>query len=304
MKDYVKLQFLMMNRKLSDFGVHPIIGYILLLFVFIALTAYLFYKTTYAPYIYVLIALYFTSKLSENRRNDFLKICFGSKHRQIRIMENLIILLPFAIYLIYRQHFTPFFILAAITVLMALLNFNTTYHVTIPTPFYKKPFEFTVGFRNTFFLFIISYGLTIIALAVDNFNLGIFALTLVFFTVISYYMKPENEYFVWSYSCTPAKFLIEKIRTAFLFTFYLCLPVLLLLSLFFWENIHILLVFTLIGYLYLTMIILTKYAAYPNEMDIIQGIIVGLTFVLPPLLIAIIPFFAIQSINKLKAFLR
>ena len=220
MKEYFKLQFVMIKRKLSD-GYHPIVAYLLLsliALVFIAFSIFLFYKTTFAPYIYVLVSLYFTSKLSEIKRNDFLKICFGSvQHRKVRILENLIIALLFIVFLVYKQQFYPIAILVAITVLIALLNLKTTYNVTIPTPFYKKPFEFTVGFRNTFFMFFIAYSLAIIAVIADNFNIGVFSLMLIILTVLCYYLKPENEYYVWSYSLTPVKFLIEKIKIAFLF---------------------------------------------------------------------------------------
>ena len=82
------------------------------------------------------------------------------------------------------------------------------------------------------------------------------------------------------------------------------MPVFLLLSIFCFENIGVLLLFTLLGYLYLTMIILAKYAAYPYEMDFAQAIIVALTFAFPPMLIVVIPFFANQSINKLKLLLK
>ena len=297
----------MTKRTLSD-GLLPITGYLFALFilpVFIWLSMLLFYATTFAPYVYVFIALYFTSKLSEIKRNDFLKICFGNgRYRKIRILENLIIALPFVIFLVYKQQFYPIIFLVATAVLMALLSFKMTCSITIPTPFHKKPFEFTAGFRNTFFMFIVAYGLAIIAVTVDNFNLGVFSLILIFLTVLSYYLKPENEFFVWSHSFTPVKFLVEKIKTAFLFSFYLCIPVLILLGVFYFENLGILLLVTLSGYLYLTTLILSKYSAYPNEMDLVQAIIISVCLVFPPMLIVVIPFFANKSVNKLKEFLK
>ena len=307
MKEYIRLQSIMTKRRLSD-GYHPIVGCLLaflILFAFVGLSMLLFQETTFAPYIYVFISLYFTSKLSEIKRNDFLKICFENKrYRKLRIFENLIIALRFVIFLIYKQQFYPIFSLVTVTVLIAFFNFKTTYQIVIPTPFYKKPFEFTVGFRNTFFMFFIGYGLAIITVIVDNFNLGIFSLILIFLTIYTYYFKPENEYFVWSYSFTPAKFLLEKIRIAFLFSFYLCSPVLILLSIFYFENLVFLLLFTLAGFLYLTMLILAKYSAYPDEMDLTQAIIITVSLTFPPMLIAVIPFFAEKSIHKLKVFLK
>ena len=297
----------MTMRKLSD-GYHPIVGYLLallILLVFVGLSMFIFHKTTFAPYTYVFISLYFTSKLSEIRRNDFLKICFGNEeYRKLRILENLIVALPFVIFLIYKQQIYPVFALIALTALIAFLTLKTTYSITIPTPFYKKPFEFTVGFRNSFFMFPIAYGFAIIAVVVDNFNLGMFSLILVFLTILTYYLKPENEYFVWSYSFTPAKFLIEKIKTAFLFSFYLCSPIFILLSIFF-ENFGIMFLFTLLGYVYLTILVFLKYSAYPNEIGVLHSLILVACFLFPlPMLVVVIPFSAVKSVNNLKEFLK
>jgi len=238
-------------------------------------------------------------------------------------LENLIIALPFVIFLIYKQKFYLTIFLVSINVLLALSKFKISYSITIPTPFYKKPFEFTVGFRNTFFLFFIAYGFSIIAVTVDNFNLGIFALMLIFLTVSAYYLKPENEYFVWSFSLTPAKFLIEKIKIAFLFTFYLSFPVLILLGIFNfenqdalfqitylgkytfdYENIAALLLVSFVGFLLLTTVILAKYSVYPKEIGLLEAMMTMWCFMFPPLVIVVIPFFAGKSINKLKFFLR
>ena len=297
----------MTKRKLSD-EAHPIFGYLfaaLIMLLFVGLSILLFYKMTYAPYVYVLISLFFTSKLSETSRNDFLKICFGNeRYIKVRILENLIVAFPFMAFLVYKQQVYPTITLAVFSVLLALHNFNTVYHVTIPTPFFKKPFEFTVGFRNTFYIFFGAYGLSIIAVTVNNFNLGVFALMLIIFTVLSYYLKPENEYFVWSHSFTPTKFLIEKIRIAFLFTFLLCFPTLFLFSIFFFENFVALLLFVLLGHLYLAAVILAKYSAYPNEMELTQAILITICLSFPPMLVVVIPFFAHKSVIKLKSYLK
>jgi len=77
MKEYFQLQFKMLNRKMIDFGIPLLIGYTLLPLTFILLSNYLFEKTEYANYLYALIALSFVSKLSEPKRNDFLKSIFN-----------------------------------------------------------------------------------------------------------------------------------------------------------------------------------------------------------------------------------
>jgi hypothetical protein len=297
----------MNKRKLSD-GSHPIVGYFIALLIvcaFVGLSIFVFKATMYAPYLYVLVALFFASQLSEIKRNEFLKFHFGkSQYRKVRMLENVIITLPFVIFLMCNQEFYPAIFLVVTTIVMALLNFKTAYSIPIPTPFYKKPFEFTVGFRNTFFMFPIAYAVAIIAIIVDNYNLGIFSLALVFLSVLSYYLNPENEYFVWVYGIASNQFLIEKIKTAFLFSLYLCCPIILLLSIFYFENLGILLLSTLMGFLYLAAFILAKYSAFPQKMDLGQELILIICLFLPPLLIAAIPFFAIQSTKKLKPFLQ
>lgn len=301
MREYFKLQYKLTNRKIADFWIQPIIGYLCLLLGFVGLSMYLFYKTNFAPYIYILISIYFLTKLSETKRNDFLKICFSNRnYRTIRILENMIITFPFIVFLIYKLQFYPAIILIILSILLALLSFKTAYSITLPTPFFKKPFEFTVGFRNTFYLFIIAYFLSIIAVVVDNFNLGIFSLMLVYLSVLTYYFKPENKYYVWSYALTPIQFLGEKIKTSLLYASLLCSPIALLLGFYYFNSITIILLFMLLGYLYLITIILAKYSAYPEEINLTQAIPIGISLVFPVILIAIIPFLIDLAIKQTK----
>lgn len=291
----------MTNRKLTDFGLNPIIGFILLLTGFIGLSIYLFSKTEFAEYVFILIALSFVSKLSETRRNDFLKYCFiDTEYQKLRLTENYIIALPFIAFLVYEQLFPSVILLTILTLLMALVNFNSTFNYTLPTPFYKRPFEFAVGFRSTFYLFFFAYFLTFMAISVGNFNLGIFALLLVFLVSLSFYSKPENEYYVWSFITTSKGFIIEKIKVGLVYSTILSIPILIVLGIFFLSEINTLLIFQLLGYVYLVTIILAKYSAYPNEMNLPQGILIGISLLFPPILIGIIPFFYLQSTKRLN----
>ena len=80
----------------------------------------------------------------------------------------------------------------------------------MPTPFSKNPFEFTTGFRRTLLIFPLAYALTVIAINVDNLNLGIFSILLIFLIVLSFYSKPEEEYYVWVHADTPKSFFEEE----------------------------------------------------------------------------------------------
>lgn len=305
MKEFFLLQFKMSNRKLTEFGIPPFLAYVLGAVLFVVLSNQLFKKTEFAGYVYVLIALFFLAKLTEKKRNEFLKFCFTQRrYFLLRLEENLITTLPFAMFLIYQKSFIFIAILLVFATASVFLNLNRSFNFAIPTPFSKKPFEFTVGFRNTFFVFPVAYYLTYISVAVGNFNLGVFSMLLVFLIVLSYYSKLENEYFIWSFSLSPKEFLAEKIKAGFFNTTLICIPIIIALGIFFRSELEISLTFLIVFYAYLATIILAKYSVYPNEMNIPQGVLIAISLMFPPMLIAIIPYFYIQSAKRLNVILR
>lgn len=295
----------MTNRKFKDSGFNPLLAYFVLATLFVGLSIYLFQKTEFAKYIYLLFALTLIGKLSETRRTEFLKICYDNiQLKKIRITENLICSIPFFTFLLYKQLFVYTGLLLTLTTILALVNFQTTFKFTIWTPFSKRPFEFTTGFRNTFYVFFTAYALTIIALLINNFNLGVFAMLLVFATTLSYYSMPENEYYVWIHNLKPKAFLFSKIKTALLFSSSIALPIAIILAIFNPQYIGLLSIFFLIGWAFLISVIVSKYAAYPDEMNITQGIFLALCIWFPPILIVLIPYLFKQSENRLVGLLK
>lgn len=305
MKAYFELQYNMINRRLNDAGFKPLPAYFILAVGFIALSMYIFYKTEYAQYIYLFLAWTLIGKLSETRRTEFLKLCFGdTRLKKIRVTENVICSLPFLIFLLYKQLFLSALLLTVLVLLLALVHFRTTLNITFRTPFSKRPFEFTTGFRNTFYLFFIAYGLTVIAVSVNNFNLGIFAMLLVFATTLSYYTKPENEFYVWTYNVNARKFLAHKIKTALRFSALLALPIATVLVICYPQNTAIVSLFFLVGWAFLVGIIVSKYSAYPDEINITQGILLAFCIWFPPILLLLIPYLFKKSENNLSRLLK
>lgn len=288
-----------------DFGLPLLIGYTLLPFVFILISNYIFEKTEFANYIYVLISFSFVSKLSEPKRNNFLKSIFNKKkYRNLRVLENIIYCMPFTLFLVYKKQVVFSIILNLMVIIITLFNFSTNINVTIPTPFSKKPFEFTVGFRNTFYVFPIAYFLTYISISVGNFNLGVFSMLLIGILCFSYYSKIENEYFVWNFNLSSKEFLFEKTKTCLIYFTLLTLPIIIALSISFFNEIDVLIVFFLLCCAYLSAIIFAKYSAFPYEMNMSQGLLIAISFMFPPMLFIIIPLFYSQSIKKLSTVLK
>jgi hypothetical protein len=98
--------------------------------------------------------------------------------------------------------------------------------------------------------------------------------------------------------------LFSKIKTAILFSSSLALPITLALSIFFYQSIGLILLFFLVGWAFLTAIIVTKYSAYPEEMNILQGILLAVCLWFPPILIILIPYLFRKSENQLSSLLK
>ena len=307
MREYFLLQLRMLNRKFKDAGIKPpVLGFILLIIAFVAFSFLLFRKSeNAAKYLYIFTALAAAARLAEARRNDFLKLCFSNtNYKKIRAAENLIIVFPFFIFLVYKQLFLFAFILTILAVLLVFVQYSKSFTFTIPTPFYKKPFEFTVGFRNSFYMFFIFYAIAAIAAFAGNFNLGIFAMLFIFLITLNYYIKLENEYYIWIYKQTAKQFLFEKIKVALLHSSFLILPVFIVLEISFYEKTVLILAFLLIGYLFLIYMVVAKYSVCPNDISLFQFICLAIVFSFPPLIIILMPYFFYQSKNRLNNLLK
>jgi hypothetical protein len=304
MTEHFLLQYRIANRKLAAAGVHPAVGYVLGLAVFVLVAELLFFKTPLAKYALLLAAVSVFLQWSDKNRTDFLRMTFGdATARRIRTAENLLLGLPFFLILVYHGAWAEAGLGVLGSVLLAQVSFQAPQHGVLPTPFRHRPFEFTVGFRTTFFMFPIAYTLTGIAVSVGNLNLGIFALLLVFLVTLTYYTKAEDVFFVWSYSCTPPQFLLGKLRTATCQAGLLVAPIVVGLLVFFPADWGFILTFLLIGYGFLWTMVLAKYAAYPREMNVPEGILFTLAIYFPPLLLALMPFFYYKSVKRLNTLL-
>lgn len=304
MKFYFQIQYQRYIRKLTEMGVNPLLGTVILLIVFVLGSIYLFEKTDYASYIYATIAISMTSSLAERDRNQFLKSCFSKKkYFQIRLMENLMAVLPFIVFLLIKEEFMIGLGLVILSGMGLFAAFQKPISRSIPSPFYRFPFEFAMGFRKYFLLYPLAYFLIYKSIEVDNFNLGVFAIGFMILIQLSFYLKTENKYFVWVSSDSPKIFLMKKIAIGLSYSFLLLLPALLLMGLWFPEHYLALLGLVLLNTLLLITVILAKYAAYPNEISLPQYILFVLGVWMPPLLLVFMIYFYFQSIKKLKPIL-
>lgn len=305
MKYYFSLQFRVLCRHIKANGINPYFAFSFLVIVFIFLSLSFFKQSAYAPYVYALLPLTFLSAAGGQRRNEFLQITFTKKNlRQVRMVENAIMVLPFIFILIFKLHFILSVALLVLALLISLVTFKARKASTIPTPFYQFPFEFPSGFRKSYLGIIISYALIIIGIYIGNFNLALVAMALQFLIVVSYYNLPENEFYVWIYSKSPKQFLISKMKIATLYSFCLVIPAMILMLLFFSSHGLIIGGIFLSGLLIVNTALLGKYALFPSEVNLTQIICLLFSILFPPLMIIILPILYFTSLKRLKPILK
>lgn len=304
MKYYFTLQFRLLCRHIKANGINPLFALSLLLLAFIFLSIHLLDQSAYAVYLYAFFSFTFLTALGSQKRNEFLQITFPKKRlQQLRMAENALIVFPFAIILIFKHQIILSLALLILACLFSFYIFKTRKTTTLPTPFYKFPFEFTIGFRKTFIGIIISYILIIIGISIGNFNLALVAMAFLFLIMTSYYTLPENEFYIWVFSKSSRIFLHSKIKIALIYSLYLSLPALLSLLILFPSHYLIISGIFLSGLLIVITSLLGKYALYPSEVNLIQLLCIIFSVLFPPLMIIILPILYLTSINRLKLIL-
>jgi hypothetical protein len=304
MKTYFQIQYRRLLRGIQAFGVPPLAGIAAIVIGFPALTALLFARTTYAPYLYTGFALMSLVPLGAAERNNFLRTLFAPKqYQQVRLTENLLLAAPFCtMLLIYRQ---PLATLAVLVISIAFSRFNQLRHSArvIPTPFSRQPFEFTTGFRRQWWVIIIAYVLTGIGLYVGNYNLSLFALALLLLQSMGFYSQPEPEFYVWVYARQPQQLLLAKMKTALYHTLILSMPAALFIAGFYPQQAWITGLLLLAGALNILMSVVVKYSAYPAQPGLPQLISMAAGLLCPPLLLLLIPYYFKRAVAQLNPYL-
>ena len=304
MRFYFQLRLKLLQRQLIDFGLPPILGIVLIVLAFLGVTAYLFSKTAFAPFILAGIGASFLLQLSANARNTALKSYFSQENYfKLRLLENGFLALPFLLVLLLMQAFLPALGFLILAFGMVFFNFENQLNSTIPTPFSKKPFEFAVGFRNSFPLILLAYFLTSMAVVADNYNLAVFSQVMLIALAMSYYGKPEDAFYVWIFANSPKDFLRQKIKTALLHCNMLSLPAIVLTLVFFPSSAILTLAFQLLGLLYLVTLLLAKYSAFPQQINLPQSVILVVSFLFLPVLPVFTAYFYSQAKDRLYTLL-
>lgn len=282
----------------------PFLGWLFGIVLFVAGSWILYMKTNYAQFILLFIAINWLLQLNRQQRNNFLRFNFTKYNfLKLRTLENLLIVIPFAIVLLLKQDYIAVGTLLICCFVLPYLRRGIELNKTIPTPFGKKPFELLIGFRKYYWVIAAFYCLIGIAIWVNNFNLGLVAFAASLLFSVSYYAKPEPVFFVWNYSTSASQFIMLKLKTAAQQLSILSVIPFTVLLIAWPASWWLFTAVWALALLYVGLFILMKYAAYPNETNPAQLIIFASCIGFPPLLLGMLPFFYSRSVNNLNTLL-
>lgn len=300
MNYYFELQIRRIKRWFDYIGIQPAMGFIAAIISFIILAQVMFYKTSYAPYLLISLCLSLLLKLGGSRRNELIHLLYGPiTSRKIRVGENLIIAIPFSLYLLYEQQWCLTGLMIIGSTSMSLIKSNRSINWVIPTPYKRLVFEYTTGFRKYVWLIIIVYYIFGQSIRVENFTLSMVCLIALGLLGMSFVMLLEHRYFIWLHSKEVRAFLWHKSIVAIASVSILVAPAMgFLIFTYFDQWVYVLGGYVLVM-LYQVFGLLTKYSAYPKELSLVKTIILVVGILCPPLIPFILISFYLQSENNI-----
>ena len=261
-------------------------------------------RTHLAPYLLLGLSLSGFLRLADQERNDFLRIHFiQTQHRNIRMVENGLLSVPFLLFFLWHGQWWVAILQLLVAVMMVFLPINRLGSSAIPTPFSRQPYELATGFRKTLALYLGCCFLAVMGHLAANYSLMLFAMVLPAFVSMGFYGKPEPGFFIWIHAFTPKAFLNRKLSIATQQVLLLMLPLLLYCLLIFPERWWLTLLLTVLGTSYVLLMIVAKYAAYPEEIDLRRSFLMAIAMLLPPVLVLVFLLFYRQAQRKLMLFL-
>ncbi len=304
MKNYFRIQLRIFPRRIKQFGISPILFFILAPIILTVLGAWVYSKTLWAGYLIVAATLLWIAPLAAKERNEFLMFTFSiTTYYTIRCIENLSCALLIVPWLLYFDDYALAGALVGLSILLALIRIQPFSSTRMATPFGDRLFEFAQGYRRYFVLYFLCLLIIAIAIYVDNFQMAIVFMAVLFLVMAHNYMQAEETYYVWCYAESVRSFMVRKLYTATLYAAAISLPIAGLLYFFFPENALVLILVTLLGLCFVVLMLLAKYAAYPERIGIPQGILIALSISFPVILPLIYWYFARQSHPRLKKYL-
>jgi len=271
-----------------------------ILFIIIAyvLSALLVYNN-YEYFKNYIFLLFFDIALYHINRTDVEFLKLDKNYKSILFLEYLIYSFPFYIALLFQEQFLIIISFLGFKLLLLLLpkiNFKI-----IPYPFQIFNAYWHISFRKYRLIYAFPLIIGLIYLAIEYNNENIIFFSFIALTVISCTPSFERERLeeIKRNPCDSEKYLLKQIENSIINTFYIVIPlVLVLVFLSKWG----MLIFLILIFIVPLISLLLKYAYFHNSFlqQIVFVFFIGLSFALYGVPLLSIPFFYKKAIKNLK----
>lgn len=261
---------------------HPVLGAILAVAIFAAVSFVWFEKVPYSGWSFSGIAFLLLMELQAANSNKFLaqhvtrQVYFKSK-----LVENMLLILPFLVTLILKHEYIPATVLSIITFPYSRYNFKIARPKlrALKSPYPAHSLEWHNSFRSFVIVYLLHVLLLVPGIISHNFYVYMVPFFLLLFFLNTVYAVLEDKSYIWLYRNSASSFLFKKAKT--MATSYFSTVTLFLISglVFYPSQIGMLALCTIAGFICLLGSIFIKYHFYPGEfvIQISQLVFMGIT---------------------------
>ena len=261
---------------------NPVAGILLLAGIFTGISLMVFEKITHAGWIYTALAVVSIMELQSRKGNDFLeKHVDNVTFYRCKLAENMLVLLPFIVVLIFKHCFLQAVILAVFVIPYSYYNlkFPRPKLKALHSPFLSYAVEWHNGFRMYAGVYVLHVLLLVPGVISGNFYVYLVPFFLLLFFMNSTYGVVEDRFFIWVYRSGAGQFLLKKFKAlaagyALSFALFAVVG-----AIFYPQHIALLLLCLSGGLIALTGSMLIKYHFYPSEFIIQVSQIIFLALV-------------------------
>jgi len=301
---YFSLQIKRLKRYIQSLGIPVLLGLLLLPLLFGALVYGVYLKLPEPSWCLTGLFLLALLQMASRKRLDYLTTLFEKRdYIQVRLIENVLVAIPFMLVLFFMQSWWQLLALFALIAGLAVWKGTGMNQSRFPTPFSKLPFEAVQNFRKTWWVHPLLYVVLWQAMLVQNVNLAVALLFVGVLSSAAAIVQPEPAYFVWVFNKSSSRFLLYKWWNVFLSSALSNAPLTIALLIFFPAAFSLIVGVFAAAQLLLAAVLFGKYSCFPRELGLLESIILGLGFWLPPLMAICAAFFYRKAKNNLKTLL-
>lgn len=281
--EYFRLRFIIIIRSFSEINFFVLlVGVSFLVIFFFTFFTVLFNSTSFPNYITICLYGCTVVSLNINRKDySFIKKIFSKGSLfWIKLVENIIISIPFIVILIVKEFYFDGILILVFGLFLTKFHFKISNSHVIIQPFAKFDYEWISAFRKYFLLPILFFIGYLIGLKVNSYMIGLVCAIIYSLQLcLPFEGIPEKPILIWQMKQTAVSFLKFKlIRTlaysvfslALFFTLILFFPDQLYVTIYAWS----ICLLTIVGMLFI------KYSQYPSVVSIMihQSIFIASSF--------------------------